>query len=202
MPTITTARRRLRLIIPTALAALAITATTAAAHPARTSAAAHAVTTHNHKGLTMNEKNATNTKTTKTTKAMLDAWIQVWNGDFSQAPGIISPDFRVHAALLDGGDGSSIRGVDGLVAWIGQTRAAFPDLHFSAQVEPLIDGHYASVRWTATGTYAGGFPGAKAEPGTAVTFTGTDTLRIRDGKFVEYWLNSDTLELLKQLKAF
>jgi hypothetical protein len=47
---------------------------------------------------------------------MLDAWLRLWNGDFAQAPGIISPDFRVHAALLDGGDGSSIRGVDGLVA--------------------------------------------------------------------------------------
>ncbi|MFC8517720.1 ester cyclase [Streptomyces sp. NPDC057257] len=190
-----TARHRLRLIIPTALAALAVTATTTAAHTAPTSAAAHAVTTHNHQEPPMN------TKDTKDTQAMLDAWLQVWNGDFAQAPGIISPGFRVHAALLDGGDGSSVRGVDGLVAWIGQTRAAFPDLHFSAQVEPLIDGHYASVRWTATGTYAGGFPGARAEPGTAVTFTGTDTLRIRDGKFVEYWLNSDTLELLKQLQA-
>ncbi|MFD0395029.1 ester cyclase [Streptomyces nogalater] len=62
-------------------------------------------------------------------------------------------------------------------------------------------GRRASVRWTATGTYAGGFPGAKAEPGTRVTFTGTDTLRIEDGEFVEYWLNSDTLQLLTQLRA-
>jgi hypothetical protein len=43
------------------------------------------------------------------------------------------------------------------------------------------------VRWTATGTYAGGFRGAKAHPGTTVSFTGTDTLCIKDGKFVEYW---------------
>ncbi|MEU9222490.1 hypothetical protein AB0D47_38980 [Streptomyces sp. NPDC048376] len=43
-----------------------------------------------------------------------------------------------------------------------------------------------SVRWTATGTYDGSFPGAKAPAGTVVTFTGTDTLRIRDGRFVEY----------------
>ncbi len=31
--------------------------------------------------------------------------------------------------------------------------------------------------------------------------TGTDTLRIKDGKFVEYWLNLDTLQLLAQLHA-
>lgn len=47
-----------------------------------------------------------------------------------------------------------------------------------------------------------GFPGAKAEPGTVVTFTGTDTLLMRDGRFVEYWLNSDGLHMLRQLKAF
>lgn len=57
------------------------------------------------------------------------------------------------------------------------------------------------MRWTATGTYGGGFPGAKAEPGTVVTFTGTDTLRARDGRFVEYWVNTDTLSLLTQLQA-
>lgn len=87
------------------------------------------------------------------------------------------------------------------MAWIGQTRAPFPDLRFAMQVAPLVDGRYVSVRWTATGTYAGGFPGAKAGPGTEVVFTGTDTLRISDGRFVEYWVNSDTLRLLTQLKV-
>ncbi|CAL9584584.1 nuclear transport factor 2 family protein [Streptomyces sp. enrichment culture] len=99
---------------------------------------------------------------------MLDAWLRLWNGDCTQAPGIISPDFTVHAALLDGGDGS-IRGADGLVAWIAPTHAAFPDPHFSLQTDPLIAGHGASVRWRATGTYAGGFLGAKAQPGGAVS---------------------------------
>ncbi|MCF3134667.1 ester cyclase [Streptomyces olivochromogenes] len=135
------------------------------------------------------------------TQTMLDAWVRLWNGDLAQAAVIIAPDFRIHAALLDGGDGSNLPGVDGLVAWISQIRAAFPDLRFAVEVPPLIDGGYASVRWTATGTYAGGFPGAQAEPGTVVTFTGTDTLRVEGGRFVEYWINSDTLELVRQLQV-
>lgn len=183
-------RHRARLLVPAAIAVLAFTATTAAADTSPTTAAEWtATTTHDHPAAEQKPK------------AMLDAWLRLWNGDFARAPGIISPGFRVHVALLDGGDGSSIRGVDGLVAWIGQTRAAFRDLRFTFEVPPLVDGRYASVRWTATGTYAGGFPGAKAQPGTVVTFTGTDTLRMRDGRFAEYWVNSDTLSLLTQLQA-
>lgn len=185
----TTARPRIRLLLPAAMAALAVTATTAAASTSSPTPAAHSVTSPDHQTAAKNPK------------AMLDAWLRLWNGDYHQAQAIISPDFTVHAALLDGGDGSTIRGADGLVTWIAQTRAAFPDLRFSLQIDPLIARDRASVRWTATGTYAGGFPGAKAAPGTAVTFTGTDTLRIQDGKFVEYWLNSDTLQLLTQLRA-
>ncbi|MGW1504877.1 ester cyclase [Streptomyces mirabilis] len=182
-------RHRARLLVPAAIAVLAFTATTAAADTSPTTAAERTATAHDRRAAEQQPK------------AMLDAWLRLWNGDFAQAPGIISPAFRVHAALLDGGDGSSIRGVDGLVAWIGQTRAAFPDLRFTIEVPPLVDGRYASVRWTATGTYAGGFPGAKAQPGTVVTFTGTDTLRMRNGEFAEYWVNTDTLSLLTQLQA-
>ncbi|SFF28628.1 ester cyclase [Streptomyces mirabilis] len=187
--TATPRRHRARLLVPAAIAVLAFTATTAAADTSPTTAAERTATAHDRRAAEPRPK------------AMLDAWLRLWNGDFAQAPGIISPGFRVHAALLDGGDGSSIRGVDGLVAWIGQTRAAFRDLRFTIEVPPLVDGRYASVRWTATGTYAGGFPGAKAQPGTVVTFTGTDTLRMRDGKFAEYWVNTDTLSLLTQLQA-
>ncbi|WP_217569560.1 ester cyclase [Streptomyces sp. GbtcB7] len=187
--TATPRRHRARLLVPAAIAVLAFTATTATADTSPTTAAERTATAHDRRAAEQKPK------------AMLDAWLRLWNGDFAQAPGIISPGFRVHAALLDGGDGSSIRGVDGLVAWIGQTRAAFRDLRFTIEVPPLVDGRYASVRWTATGTYAGGFPGAKAQPGTVVTFTGTDTLRMRDGKFAEYWVNTDTLRLLTQLQA-
>jgi predicted ester cyclase len=192
-PARTTRRPRARLLVPAALAALVCTAMTATASDAspKSSSTTSITTVQSHHEGAQKPK----------PKAMLDDWLHLWNGDYDRAPGIISPAFRVHAALLDGGDGSSIRGVDGLVAWIAQTRVAFPGLRFTEQVAPLIDGRYASVRWTATGTYAGGLPGAKAEPGTVVTFTGTDTLRMRDGKFVEYWVNTDTLQLLTQLKV-
>ncbi|SCG77969.1 ester cyclase [Micromonospora rifamycinica] len=127
------------------------------------------------------------------------AWVQLWNGDYALAGRIVSPDVRVRAALLDGGDGSAVRGPAGMVDLIGQIRGAFPDLRFTVEVGPIVDGDHVVVRWVADGTYGGGFPGATAAPGTTVRFTGTDILRVRHGLITDYWLNADTLLLTTQL---
>lgn len=140
---------------------------------------------------------ATNAENT----GLVDAWLKLWNGDYSQADHLIASDFRMHAAMLDGGDGSAVKGPKGLVGWIIQTRAAVPDLKFSVQVGPIIDENRIAVRWYAEGTYQGGFPGATAPPGTAVAFTGSDLLRVQNGRLAEYWVNSDTLVLVTQLRV-
>ncbi|NUK05796.1 ester cyclase [Streptomyces lunaelactis] len=130
---------------------------------------------------------------------MWENWAKVWNGDYDRAPGVISPKFRVHVSLLDGSPDTAIRGVEGLTAFVKQSRTLFNDLKFTTQVGPFIDGKHVVGRWIATGTYAGGIPGATAPVGTKVTFTGTDILRTEHGKVVEYWLNTDTIALLGQL---
>jgi predicted ester cyclase len=84
---------------------------------------------------------------------------------------------------------------------IAQIRGALPDLTFTTEVGPLRDGDFLIGRWRADGHYVGGFPGATAAVGTPVAFTGTDILRLRDGRLAEYWLNGDTLDLLRQLGA-
>lgn len=133
-------------------------------------------------------------------RALWRDWGRLWNGDYAQADRIISPRFEVHTALLDGSSDDAIRGPEGLTRWIKQSRAPFSaDYRFTTEVGPLIDGRYVTGRWKATGTYEGGFPGATAEPGTVVGFTGTDILRVKDGKIVEYWLNADGALLLQQL---
>ncbi|MDA5140663.1 ester cyclase [Streptomyces sp. AD681] len=134
-------------------------------------------------------------------KALFDAWLQLWNGDLSLAPEVASDDFYVHSDMIDGSDSRAVRGAEGLAEFVRAGRSHTPDLKFAVEVPPLFDGDYLSVRWTATGTYDGSFPGAEAPAGTVVTFTGTDTLRIRDGRFVEYWLNADGLRMLRQLQV-
>ena len=128
-------------------------------------------------------------------------WMALWNGDYAIAEQIISEDNRVHAAMMDGGDGSAVGGVAGMVGFVTVGRSLASDLTFSVEVVPIVDGDFVVIRWVATGTYQGGMPGAGAPAGTVITFHGTDILRVADGQIVEYWLNGDTLDLMTQLQV-
>jgi predicted ester cyclase len=138
--------------------------------------------------------------TKASTAGLWQRWADLWNGKGGAAE-LAAPGFTVHAALIDGSPSSALRGPGGLAAMVAQTRAAFPDLAFTTEVGPLRDGDYLIGRWRADGRYAGGFPGATAGAGTPVAFTGTDILRLSEGLLAEYWLNGDTLDLLRQLGA-
>ncbi|MDG9674742.1 ester cyclase [Micromonospora sp. DH14] len=132
---------------------------------------------------------------------LVGAWKALWNGDFSDVDELIAPGVRVHAALADGGDGSAIDDAKAMTGWVAQLRGPLPDLVFDIEVGPIVQDDLLALRWHATGTYGGGFPGAGAPVGTPVDFTGVDLLRVRDGQIVEYWLNSDMLLLLTQLRV-
>jgi predicted ester cyclase len=132
---------------------------------------------------------------------LISEWLQLWNGDLDRAAEIVTPTFRLHAAMLDGSSDSDVSGSDGLAAWIAQTRAAFSTLTFTIEVGPIAQDDLTALRWIATGTYGGGFPGATADIGTPIEFTGVDFLRLVDGRIDEYWVNSDIHVLLAQLKV-
>lgn len=144
--------------------------------------------------------NATTTLDRDAATALVDSWLGLWNGDYDIAATIISENNRVHAAMLDGGDGSAANGVSGMKDFVKQTRSLSSDLTFSVDVGPLVDGDHVVVRWIATGHYGGGLPGAGAPVGTEVTITGTDILRVSGNQIVEYWLNADMLALMSQLQ--
>ena len=133
--------------------------------------------------------------------ALVARWVALWNGDLSAADEIISADNRVHAAMFDGGDGSTAGGVAGMKSLVSQLRSLMSDLDLAVEVGPLVDADHVVLRWVATGHYGGGVPGAGAPVGTAVTFHGTDILRVADHRVVEYWLNGDSLDLMTQLQV-
>jgi predicted ester cyclase len=132
--------------------------------------------------------------------ALANPWKALWNGDLGVADEIIAEDFAAHAAPLTGTGPDEIRGREALKGWISGIHAVLPDLTFTIDVGPITDDEHLVVRWKAHGTYRGGFPGAAPEAaGRKVTFTGTDTLRIADGKLAEYWANTDSLLFFQQL---
>ncbi len=132
--------------------------------------------------------------------ALAEPWRRLWNGELNRLDAIVAEDILVHAALVGGDGGDAFTGRAALGNWIGGMRAVMPDLGFTFEVGPIADADYLVVRWRARGVYRGGMPGVpEAAAGAAVDFTGTDILRVSDGKIVEYWVNSDTLLMLQQL---
>ncbi len=94
------------------------------------------------------------------------------------------------------------RGPQGVRALLTGARSPFSSLVFRLAVGPVVQGDLLAARWIAEGVYGGGFQGAKAPAGTAVSFGGHDFLRFRDGYFVEYWGGADDAHLMSQLGMF
>ncbi|MCS5717776.1 ester cyclase [Herbiconiux sp. CPCC 205763] len=145
--------------------------------------------------------NTDTTTTNDAATALVDKWVDLWNGDLAIADEIIAIDNRVHAAMFDGGDGSAVGGVSGMKNFVAQMHSLMSDLVFSVEVGPIADNDHVVVRWVATGHYGGGIPSAGAPVGTEVTFHGTDILRVAGSQVAEYWLNADTLDLMTQLQV-
>jgi predicted ester cyclase len=127
--------------------------------------------------------------------------LELWNGDLTVAEEIVTADFVVHQARADGAGSEELRGPEAVQGMVREGRAPFDGLTFEIEVGPVVEGDLVAARWSGRGRYQGGIPGATAAAGTPVTFGGIDLLRARDGRFVEYWVSSDGLQLMAQLGA-
>lgn len=105
-------------------------------------------------------------------------------------PGFVGhwPDRRVHgpAELADA---------------IGQALALFSEVTTTVEVGPIVEDDLVAARWSFHGRYRGGVPGLAAPAGTPATLRGADVLRLADGRFTEYWVSSDTPQLMALLAA-
>lgn len=116
---------------------------------------------------------------------LLNAWIDLWNGEFQLAEEIVHEDFVWHVAPLSGGPSQDHTGREQLVEWIRGSHQAMPGLKFTVDVGPISQEPFHVLRWFA-------------EAGS-VSFHGTDILRVADGRIAEYWLNADGLWAAQQL---
>ena len=88
-------------------------------------------------------------------------------------------------------------GVEGIKAFVGMYRTAFPDLKSTINLQ-VAEGDRVVTHWTAKGTNKGSLFGMPAT-GKSATITGTTIDRITGGKIVETWNTFDQVQMMQQL---
>ena len=109
--------------------------------------------------------------------------------DPSSMDDLVAPDFVDHTRQL--------RGLDALKQFATMIFKSFSDFHETIE-DIIAEGDKVWVRIKITGTHTGEFRGL-APTGKKFTETSVDILRIVNGKLVEGWNVTDTLDFLKQL---
>ena len=114
------------------------------------------------------------------------------DGRLELADEILAPDYRDHAPLT-----AEVPGPEGfkrrmqLLARSFDMRIAIEDITEQAD--------RVAFRWTMTGRHIGEFGGI-APTGRAVTLTGLNLERLRDGRIVEHWSEYDRMGLMHQVE--
>src|SRR5919199_4456257 len=107
---------------------------------------------------------------------------------------IFAPDYVDHVSASP-----EIHGLEGIRAFAGTVRTAFPDAQFTVE-DRIVAGDQLVARWTMHGTHQGQFAGIPAT-GKQVTLTGIAIHRFEGDKIRESWDYYDALGLLQQLGA-
>ncbi len=116
----------------------------------------------------------------------------VWNrGDIEALHRLTTPLFQYY---LGGQPG---RGHAEMVAFLSETRRAFPDWRVAISTILSEDNHVV-VQWSGRVTHEGAFRGIPAT-GKQIDVSGINLYRIEDGKIAEEWEQMDSLGMLRQL---
>jgi predicted ester cyclase len=89
------------------------------------------------------------------------------------------------------------QGLAGARMFLGMMWAAFPDVLYT--IEDLVgEDDLVTIRATYTGSWQGAFMG-KQPTGRSFRVEGIETLRLKDGKYVEHWGGIDLVGLMSQI---
>lgn len=131
-------------------------------------------------------------------KAIIRQWVeQGWNkGDFSSVNGLYAADYAFNNPSVPP---DFPKGPQAIVAVVSMYRAACNDLYMSVE-ELVAEGEKVSWRWVVTGTHTG--PLMNIPPsGKSVRITGQVLSRFENGKWMEDYINWDTLGFMQQIGA-
>lgn len=138
--------------------------------------------------------------TVRSNKEVYHLWVDAWNGDSRKVKDIAAEQCTIHQIRTDEESVTDKAGAEALKGIIDKAKVLFDRVSMTVDVGPIEEGEYVSARWTFSGNYLGGMPGAQAEVGKRVAFSGNDMLRIKEGMITDYWVTSDGIHLLEQLE--
>lgn len=122
------------------------------------------------------------------------SWLfELWYGDYAVAERLFTPEAVGHWPTLQ------VNGPNGFADQIRQSHEMFAEIENTLDVGPIIDDGLVAARWTFHGSYRGGIPGATADIGTRVAFSGHDIFRIEGDRFAEYWVLSNVQAFMTAL---
>ena len=99
-----------------------------------------------------------------------------------------SPDYVCHL------NSRTIQGPEPVKQLLSMVLTAFPDLHYTFE-DVFGEGDRVVIRYTSRGTHQGELMGIPPT-GKQVTITGTDIMRIANGKILEEWIINDLMQQL------
>jgi len=127
-------------------------------------------------------------------KSLAMKYIELWNtGNLAFADEVLAPDFVDHSHPEFSPGPTSVKQA------IADFRAAFPDAHVTIE-QMISEGDTVAIRLVLRGTHQATFAGFPPTGKQAVLY-GMDFIRIANGKLVELWNCSDTLNWALQLGA-
>jgi steroid delta-isomerase-like uncharacterized protein len=114
------------------------------------------------------------------------------HGDFTRVHEILSPDFVFCAPSIPAG-----LKVAGFRSYVEEMRAAFSNKRF-AELDRIVEGNRAAVRFRMTGTQDGPYQGLPALGGS-IDVEGCDVILFRDGRIAEVHAYFDLAAVMQKL---
>jgi steroid delta-isomerase-like uncharacterized protein len=127
-------------------------------------------------------------------KALVRRFFDLVNAtDLDAVAALCGPGYQLHF------DGMPTVDAAGAMGMFGQFLAAFPGIHHEV-LGQIAEGDRVATRIVVRGTQTADFTGIPAS-GQTIGVGSINIHVIADGRFVEQWINSDSLGMMQQLGA-
>ena len=133
----------------------------------------------------------------KENKAIVQRFWGVWEEEnfVDLIDELLAPDYVNHSPGMPG----QPTGPEGVKAVVSMFRSGMPDLRVTIE-DMIAEGDKVAVRYTIEGTHEGELFGVPPT-GQRLSIKSISVERVSDGKIIEHWRVTDSLDMMQQLGA-